>query len=205
MCKKFILTSIFLLKLWKNWADMALILGIDPGSRITGYGLIHATGSQFSYLASGCIRVKAEDLPQKLAQIYASLTEIIARYQPEQVAIERVFMAKNADSALKLGQARGTAVVCVANHGLAVSEYSAKEVKLAVTGTGAADKTQVQHMVTAILKLSATPQEDAADALAIAMCHAYTSSGLLALSGQLTTKRGSSWRNFDPKTLARRT
>ena len=98
-----------------------------------------------------------------------------------------------------------SAVVCVANHGLAVSEYSAKEVKLAVTGTGAADKTQVQHMVTAILKLSATPQEDAADALAIAMCHAYTSSGLLALSGQLTTKGGSSWRNFDPKTLARRT
>jgi len=195
----------FLLKLWKNWADMALILGIDPGSRITGYGLIQAAGSHFSYLASGCIRVKAEELPQKLAQIYASLTEIIARYQPEQVAIEKVFMAKNADSALKLGQARGTALVCIANHGLALSEYSAKEVKLAVTGTGAADKTQVQHMVKSLLKLSATPQEDAADALAIAMCHAYTTSGLLALSGQLAAKRGSSWRNFDPKTLARRT
>ncbi len=183
---------------------MALILGIDPGSRITGYGLINTEGSQFSYLASGCIRIKAEDLPQKLAQIYASLSEIIARYQPDQVAIERVFMAKNADSALKLGQARGSAVVCVANHGLAVSEYSAKEVKLAVTGTGAADKVQVQHMVKSLLKLSATPQEDAADALAIAMCHAYTSSGLLALSGQLSNKRGSSWRNFDPKTFARR-
>lgn len=182
---------------------MALILGIDPGSRITGYGLIHAKGSQFSYLASGCIRVKADDLPQKLAQIYASLAEIIARYQPEEVAIERVFMAKNADSALKLGQARGSAVVCIANHGLAVNEYSAKEVKLAVTGTGAADKIQVQHMVKSILKLSAVPQEDAADALAIAMCHAYSSSGLLALSGQLAAKRGSSWRNFDPSTLAR--
>ena len=204
MFKKFILTSTFLLKLWNNWADMALILGIDPGSRITGYGLIHATGSKFSYLASGCIRIKADDLPQKLAQIYASLAEIIARYQPEEVAIERVFMAKNADSALKLGQARGSAVVCVANHGLAVSEYSAKEVKLAVTGTGAADKIQVQHMVKSILKLSAVPQEDAADALAIAMCHAYTSSGLLALSGQLSVKRGSSWRNFDPTSLARR-
>ncbi|MBE0508603.1 MAG: crossover junction endodeoxyribonuclease RuvC [Marinospirillum sp.] len=183
---------------------MPLILGIDPGSRITGYGLIRSEGSQLSYHASGCIRVQADDLPQKLAQIYAGLAELIMQYQPDQVAIEQVFMAKNADSALKLGQARGTAVVCVANHGLGLSEYSAKEVKLAVTGTGSADKIQVQHMVKSLLKLSATPQADAADALAIAMCHAYTSSGLLALSGQLGRKRGSSWRNFDPKTHARR-
>lgn len=180
---------------------MPLILGIDPGSRITGYGLVQAAAGQFSYVASGCIRVQAQDLPQKLAQIYSCLADIIATYQPAEIAIERVFMAKNADSALKLGQARGAAVVCVANHGLALSEYSAKEVKLAVTGSGAADKIQVQHMVKSLLKLSATPQEDAADALAIAMCHGYTLSGLLALTGQLGNKRGSSWRNFDPRSF----
>ncbi|WP_114418298.1 crossover junction endodeoxyribonuclease RuvC [Marinospirillum perlucidum] len=176
-----------------------LILGIDPGSRITGYGLIEAQGRRMSYRASGCIRIQATTLPQKLAQIYAGLAELIQEYRPDEVAIERVFMAKNADSALKLGQARGTAVVCVANQGLELSEYSAKEVKLAVTGRGGADKTQVQHMVKALLKLSATPQADAADALAIALCHAYTLSGLVALSGQLGgSQKGSSWRHFDP-------
>lgn len=185
---------------------MSLILGIDPGSRITGYGLIEAQGSQMHYHASGCIRIQASTLAQKLAQIYAGIAELVIQYRPDQVAIEQVFMAKNADSALKLGQARGTAIVCVANHGLELSEYSAKEVKLAVTGRGAADKTQVQHMVTSLLKLSATPQADAADALAIALCHAYTASGLVALSGQLgASKKGSSWRHFDPASLAKRT
>ena len=182
-----------------------LILGIDPGSRITGYGLIQAEGSQMQYRASGCIRIQAATLAQKLAQIYAGIAELIVQYQPDQVAIEQVFMAKNADSALKLGQARGTAVVCVANHGLALSEYSAKEVKLAVTGRGGADKTQVQHMVKSLLKLSAAPQADAADALAIALCHAYTASGLVALSGQLgSSKKGSSWRHFNPAELNQR-
>lgn len=180
---------------------MALILGIDPGSRITGYGLVQAEQGRLSYHASGCIRLQGETLAQKLAQIYASISELIAQYRPDQVAIEQVFMAKNADSALKLGQARGAALVCLANHGFAVHEYSAKEVKLAVTGSGAADKTQVQQMVVHLLKLSATPQADAADALAIALCHGYTSSGLLALSGQLQAKGrgGSRWRDYDPQ------
>lgn len=183
---------------------MPLILGIDPGSRITGYGLVQRDGNQMIYQVSGCIRVQAEALPQKLAQIYASLAELIARYQPDEVAIEKVFMAKNADSALKLGQARGTAVVCVANHGLDLHEYSAKEVKLAVTGTGGADKVQVQHMVKTLLKLSATPQVDASDALAIALCHGWTSSGMQALSTSVERKRGASWRHFDPSSLPRR-
>lgn len=104
-------------------------------------------------------------------------------------------MAKNADSALKLGQARGAAITCVANHGLEVSEYSAKEVKLAVTGSGAAQKYQMQHMVTQLLKLNAQPQEDAADALGIALCHGYASSGLLALHLNSTASKGKSANN----------
>lgn len=180
---------------------MALILGIDPGSRITGYGLIHAQQGRYSYLASGCIRMQATELSQKLAQIYAGISEIIAQYQPSEAAIERVFMAKNADSALKLGQARGSALVCLANHGLSTQEYAAKEVKLAVTGTGGATKEQVQYLVQSILKLNATPQEDAADALAIALCHAYSQNNLVALQFPKTSapkKRTTSWRNLNP-------
>lgn len=180
---------------------MPLILGIDPGSRITGYGLVTVEQGRFTYHASGCIRLQAVSLAQKLMQLYASLTELIAQYRPDQVAIEQVFMAKNADSALKLGQARGAALVCLANHGFKVYEYSAKEVKQAVTGTGAADKLQVQQMLVHLLKLSATPQADAADALAIALCHGYTTTGLLALTGQLQAKRrgGSRWRDYQPR------
>lgn len=185
------------------------ILGIDPGSRITGYGLVVRHKNTFSYLASGCIRITATSLSQKLAQIYAGISEVLARYQPNQVAIEKVFMAKNADSALKLGQARGAAITCLANHGLEVSEYAAKEVKLAVTGSGAAEKHQMQQMVTRLLKLNAQPPEDAADALGIALCHGYASSGLLAVhlasrpakasaAALVNQKRSSSWRSFKP-------
>lgn len=179
---------------------MTKILGIDPGSRITGWGVVDlAQARQPSYVASGCIRLKAESLGQKLAQLYAGLTDLIAVHQPDEVAIEQVFMARNADSALKLGQARGAAMVCVVNHGLAVAEYAATEIKQAVVGKGSADKTQVQHMVTALLGLSGRPQADAADALAIALCHAHTRGGLTAMSGQLSRKRGSRWRDFKPE------
>lgn len=153
---------------------MAIILGIDPGSRITGYGVIRQTGRQLEYLGSGAIRTAAEDLPTRLKRIYAGVSEIITQFQPEMFAIEQVFMAKNADSALKLGQARGTAIVAAVNHDLPVFEYAARLVKQTVVGIGSADKTQVQEMVTRILHLSAKPQADAADALAIAITHAHS-------------------------------
>lgn len=153
---------------------MAIILGIDPGSRVTGYGVIRQNGRQLEYLGSGAIRTSVEDLPTRLKRIYTGVTEIITQFQPEMFVIEQVFMAKNADSALKLGQARGTAIVAAVNHDLPVFEYAARLVKQTVVGTGSADKVQVQDMVTRILHLSATPQADAADALAIAITHAHS-------------------------------
>ncbi|HBT57854.1 MAG: crossover junction endodeoxyribonuclease RuvC [Pseudomonadales bacterium] len=154
---------------------MALILGIDPGSRITGFGIVrHAAGRQ-EYVTSGCIRVGDGAFPERLQKIFHYLSELIGQYQPDVVSIEQVFMARNPDSALKLGQARGAAIVAAVNAGLAVHEYSARQVKQAVVGTGAADKKQVQHMVTQLLGLGGTPQADAADALAIALCHAHMS------------------------------
>lgn len=153
---------------------MAIILGIDPGSRVTGYGVIRQNGRHLEYLGSGAIRTSVDDLPTRLKRIYAGVTEIITQFQPEMFAIEQVFMAKNADSALKLGQARGTAIVAAVNQDLPVFEYAARLVKQTVVGTGAAEKEQVQEMVTRILKLSAKPQADAADALAIAITHAHS-------------------------------
>ena len=153
---------------------MSIILGIDPGSRVTGYGVIRQTGRHLEYLGSGAIRTQVEDLPTRLKRIYAGVTEIITQFQPDMFAIEQVFMAKNADSALKLGQARGTAIVAAVNHDLPVFEYAARLVKQTVVGIGSADKVQVQEMVTRILKLSDKPQADAADALAIAITHAHS-------------------------------
>lgn len=153
---------------------MAIILGIDPGSRVTGYGVIRQNGRKLEYLGSGAIRTSVEDLPTRLKRIYAGVSEIITQFQPQMFAIEQVFMAKNPDSALKLGQARGVAIVAAMNQDLPVFEYAARLVKQTVVGSGAADKTQVQHMVTRILNLSAQPQADAADALAIAITHAHS-------------------------------
>lgn len=170
---------------------MAIILGIDPGSRVTGYGLIKQVGAKFSYLASGCIRVQGNELALRLQQIYQGVSEIILQYQPTDFAIEQVFMAKNPDSALKLGQARGAAIVAATNQSLPVSEYSARQIKQSVVGKGNADKTQVQHMVTHLLKLSASPQADAADALAVSLCHGHTQQSLLRMAGQASkTVRG---------------
>jgi crossover junction endodeoxyribonuclease RuvC len=165
---------------------MSIILGIDPGSRFTGYGVIKQNGRQFEYLGSGCIKAlsKGDDLGSRLQTIFTGVSEIIRQFNPEQFAIEQVFMAKNPDSALKLGQARGAAIVAATNNSLVIAEYSARQIKQAVVGTGAADKSQVQHMVKSILKLSATPQADAADALAVALCHAHSFSALAKLAGQ---------------------
>ncbi len=152
---------------------MKIILGIDPGSRRTGFGIIRATLQRTEFVASGCIRIDSEDFPAKLAEIFHGISQIIDDYAPDEMAIESVFMAKNASSALKLGQARGAAIVAgVAKH-LPVFEYAARAVKQAIVGKGSADKNQVQHMVTALLNLSAKPQSDAADALAIALCHVH--------------------------------
>ncbi|WP_355660175.1 crossover junction endodeoxyribonuclease RuvC [Halomonas salifodinae] len=176
-----------------------LILGIDPGSRITGYGVLDVTRPRPVYVASGCIRTRGDDLAQRLAQIYAGISELIGVHRPGELAIEQVFMAKNPDSALKLGQARGTAIVCAANHGLPVSEYGPRQIKQAVTGTGGADKAQVQHMISAVLGLDGTPQADAADALAIALTHAHARLGLIN-RGSYGGRRGGGkgWRDFDP-------
>ena len=160
---------------------MAIILGIDPGSRVTGYGVIRQQGRRLLYFGSGCIRTQVDDLPSRLGKIYAGVSEIITQYQPDCFAIEQVFMAKNADSALKLGQARGVAILAAVNNNLPVFEYAARQVKQTVTGTGAAEKAQVQHMVRSILKLSAAPQADAADALAIAITHCHFNQNLVQM------------------------
>lgn len=162
---------------------MAIILGIDPGSRITGYGVIRQIGAKSEYMGSGCIRAVADDLSMRLNQIFNGVSEIITQFQPDYFAIEQVFMAKNADSALKLGQARGAAIVAATQHDLPVAEYSARQIKQSVVGKGNAEKTQVQHMVVQLLKLAKTPQADAADALAVALCHNHTQQSLLRMSG----------------------
>ncbi|GKX53180.1 crossover junction endodeoxyribonuclease RuvC [Budvicia aquatica] len=170
---------------------MAIILGIDPGSRITGYGVIRQTGRKLEYLGSGCIRTSVDDLPTRLKLVYAGVSEIITQFQPDVFAIEQVFMARNADSALKLGQARGAAIVAAVNADLPVFEYAARQVKQTVVGTGAAEKAQVQHMVRALLKLAASPQADAADALAIAITHCHMNQNAVRMgNSKLTLARG---------------
>lgn len=150
---------------------MTRILGIDPGSRITGYGVVETTDRGVRYIASGCIRTQTEDFPARLKQIFDGVSEIIALYRPGQMAIEQVFMHKNADSALKLGQARGAAICATLNQQLPVYEYAARQVKQALVGKGNADKQQVQHMVKILLSIRGEMQIDASDALAIGLCH----------------------------------
>ncbi|QSP93635.1 crossover junction endodeoxyribonuclease RuvC [Marinobacter salinisoli] len=169
---------------------MAIILGVDPGSRITGYGIIRSEGRRIEYIDSGCIRVGEKVMSERLQAIFHGLATLIGEYRPDQFAIEQVFMARNPDSALKLGQARGAAIVSAANSGLPVHEYSARQVKQAVVGKGGADKAQVQHMVQALLGLSRKPQADAADALAIALCHAHMNAGILKVAGGEGRARG---------------
>lgn len=168
---------------------MNIILGIDPGSRKTGFGVIQVVGDKSSYIASGVIRVEKYEFAERLKIIFSSLQDIIQQYTPQIMVVEQVFLSNNANSALKLGQARGAAVVAGATLGLDVHEYSARQIKQAVVGTGSANKEQVQHMVTHLLKLSASPQEDAADALAAALCHAHTWHNLIRMAGATAHKR----------------
>lgn len=170
---------------------MALVLGIDPGSRKTGYGIVQHSAGRSQYVASGVIRIDSRlALPERLNTIFESVSEVIERYQPSECAVEQVFMANNASSALKLGQARSAAIVAACQKGLVVAEYEARKVKQAVVGTGAADKSQVQHMVQALLKLNGRPQEDAADALAVALCHINTQNFRVRTAGARHFRRG---------------
>ena len=158
---------------------MTRILGIDPGSIITGYGIIDSEGNHTRYVTHGCIRVNCDALPDKLRHIFDQITLLAGEFQPVELAIEKVFMHKNADSALKLGQVRGVAMLAASSAGLEVAEYSPLSIKSAVVGYGRAEKQQVQHMVTRLLNLAEVPEPaDAADALAIAICHLHTSATL---------------------------
>ncbi|MBT5223791.1 MAG: crossover junction endodeoxyribonuclease RuvC [Gammaproteobacteria bacterium] len=151
---------------------MVRILGIDPGSRLTGFGVIDETATGYQYLASGCLRIKGDNFPLRLKQIFAGISDIVEEYKPTEMAIEQVFMHKNADSALKLGQARGAAICAVQLFDIPVFEYAARQVKQAVVGKGSADKLQVQQMVKILLGISGELQIDASDALSISLCHA---------------------------------
>jgi crossover junction endodeoxyribonuclease RuvC len=151
------------------------ILGIDPGSRITGYGIIESRGNRLQHLDNGIIATKADaPLAHRLKTIYDGVARIITDYTPDVVAVEQIFLAKNPQAALVLGHARGTAMLAAINHDLAIHEYTALQVKSAVVGYGRAGKPQVQQMVKALLNLPEIAQEDAADALGVAICHAHS-------------------------------
>ncbi len=161
------------------------ILGLDPGLRITGFGVVDQLGSQLRYVASGCIKTRDGELPGRLKTLLDGVREVIATYQPDVVAVEKVFVNVNPQSTLLLGQARGAAISALVHGGLPVAEYTALQVKQAVVGHGKAAKEQVQHMVVKLLSLAGAPSADAADALACAICHAHGGQGLgmLATAG----------------------
>jgi len=149
------------------------ILGIDPGSRLTGFGVIDFDGDKALYVASGTVKSVDSAFADRLRQIFDCVGGIVDEFRPDVVAIESVFMHKNAGSALKLGHARSAAICATFAHGVEIHEYAPREIKQAIVGTGAATKEQVQHMVVSILTLDGTPAEDAADALAAALCHGH--------------------------------
>ena len=152
------------------------ILGVDPGSRVTGYGIVDCSGTDLGFVTCGTIRTThEEDFSRRLWVIFSGLAEVIATHAPEVAAVEDVFVDRNVRSALKLGHARGAAIVAAMEQGVQVHHYSARAVKQTVTGYGQADKKQVQHMVRTLLELNNCPSQDAADALAVAICHAQHS------------------------------
>ena len=165
------------------------ILGLDPGLRITGFGLVDQLGSQLRYVASGCIKTKDGELPGRLKTLLDGVREVIATYQPDVVAVEKVFVNVNPQSTLLLGQARGAVICGAVSCELPVAEYTALQVKQSVVGYGKAHKEQVQHMVQRLLLLDASPGADAADALACAICHAHGAQGLGGLAGVGTRRR----------------
>jgi crossover junction endodeoxyribonuclease RuvC len=168
------------------------VLGIDPGSRNTGYGVIDTDGQQSQCVARGCVRVGRHAWPERLGLIFDQIATLVDQYRPHEMAVEQLIFARDATAALKIGQARGAVLCAGLKGGVVVHEYSPKSVKLAVVGSGNADKSQVQHMVRVLLSLPEQPGEDEADALAIALCHAHS-------MGIPQRKRAAaSWRDFRP-------
>ncbi|MFW2176855.1 MULTISPECIES: crossover junction endodeoxyribonuclease RuvC [unclassified Moraxella] len=190
---------------------MSIFIGIDPGSRLTGYGIIRHTGDKLEFLDAGTIHAysQGETMPERLKRIFTGISNIVEHYQkytdePMMASIEQVFLASNPDTALKLGQARGSAISALVAKDISVAEYTARQIKQAVCGYGAADKEQVQAMVIRLLSLQFHPQADAADGLACAICHAYHSltlnkllggqAGLVQNSGGGRSKKKGRWR-----------
>jgi crossover junction endodeoxyribonuclease RuvC len=168
------------------------ILGIDPGLRITGFGVIDKVGQKLAYVTSGCVKTKETDsLPERIKTLLDGIGEVIALHRPHQAAVEKVFVNVNPQSTLLLGQARGAAISALVSANLPVAEYTALQVKQAVVGHGKAAKEQVQHMVTRLLSLPGSPSADAADALACAICHAHGGQGLGAIAtGGFRVRKG---------------
>jgi crossover junction endodeoxyribonuclease RuvC len=165
-------------------SDATRILGIDPGSRITGFGIVDSDAGGVRYVTSGCIRTEGSEFAPRLREIYVGVRALMEEHGPQEVAIERVFMHRNADSALKLGQARSAAICATFDAPVGIHEYAARAVKQALVGQGGAEKPQVQHMVKMLLGISAELAADEADALAIALCHAHSRSLVARLAGQ---------------------
>lgn len=180
--------------------DLTRIFGIDPGSRVTGYGIIETDGAATRYVASGCVKLGDGAFSQRLRKIFIRIGDLVTEYAPDAIAIEQVFVHKNAGSALKLGQARAAAICATFAGSGSLHEYAPREIKQAVVGRGSAEKEQVQHMVKAILTLKTLPVSDEADALAVAICHAHSfrlQAGIAAAGS--TGRRGagrSGWRKF---------
>lgn len=159
------------------------ILGIDPGSRLTGFGIIDVNGDRVKPVHFGVIKAGTGEFTGRLGTIFTAIRDLVAEYRPDEAAVETVFVSHNANSAIKLGQARGAAVCAIIDGDVPVAEYSPRSVKQAIVGRGAADKVQVQHMVRVLLGLSETPPEDASDALAVALCHYHTQSTVDRIPG----------------------
>ena len=169
------------------------ILGIDPGLQCTGFGVVDSEGAALHYVASGTIQTSPKDgalLPERLKILFDGIGEVVKRYQPEVAVCEIVFVNVNPQATLLLGQARGCCLTALVANGLTVAEYTALQVKQAVVGNGKAAKEQVQHMVCQLLKLPGTPQADAADALAVALCHGHTHQSLIRMAGRGSTVLG---------------
>jgi crossover junction endodeoxyribonuclease RuvC len=177
------------------------ILGIDPGSRITGIGIIDFIDNNKTpnCIYAGCIKLGEENMSKRLGVLYFEVKNIVAHYQPNEVAIEQVFVNKNPSSALKLGQARGVAIAASVSRNLPIFEYAPRQIKQAVTGFGQAQKSQVQHMVKILLNISGNLQADASDALAIALCHAHSDILIPNNKSRKNRSRGLNWSQYDSK------
>jgi crossover junction endodeoxyribonuclease RuvC len=166
------------------------ILGIDPGSRSTGFGVIEIEGPKSRYLRSGCIRPPGRLMPERLRAIFEQVGSLVEQYRPDEVAIEAVFVHRNAGSALKLGQAQGAAICAAVSRSVTVHQYSPRQIKQAVVGSGAAEKSQVQTMVAILLGIDGSLQQDAGDALAVALCHSHMRGTLQRIPGVCRFYRG---------------